>query len=564
MKIQESELKRHQEMHEYLTTTHMLCLFTMIWALVLSNRMFSMIYYNATSIRFSFFFAAALLGFILITKYNTKNTSLRIDARFTWVDFLYISFPLAIAVFTLLIVGGDAHNLEVILLLPVIITASLLGKKAGMAMAAVCTSIIIFSDMGLGSFGQFIIILESNLILFSVMFIIAWFVGAQTDLNAQSRQQLTKLASVDILTGLYNYGYFYEKINDYIQNASEKHPLALIIIDIDYFKHYNDIHGHPQGDQLLVMFADILSAKAGQRGLTARYGGDEFVVVLPATDSGTALQLAEEIGTAVRSSSFPGQEYQPEGKITVSCGVAAYPTHARNAKELVNYADQALYRAKSLDKNTVKIYFSVFDKLDLEGDDKELLSSTRTLLAVINAKDRYTYGHSERVTDHAIKLAHRIGLDQEQIQLLGYASFLHDIGKIEINREILNKTNKLDAGELAIVRQHCQWGSDIVKAVKILEPIVPVILHHHENYDGTGYPAGLRGNDIPLLARIIRIADSFDAMISHRPYKENVSIVGAIQELRLKAGTLYDGKMVECFLEIIAEEQDTIKINICN
>jgi HD-GYP domain-containing protein (c-di-GMP phosphodiesterase class II) len=133
----------------------------------------------------------------------------------------------------------------------------------------------------------------------------------------------------------------------------------------------------------------------------------------------------------IKSQNFKGEEYQPEGKITISCGIAVCPTHALNPKDLIKHADQALYRAKSLDRNKVEMYFSVFDELDVEGDEKELLNSIRTLVSVINAKDRYTYGHSERVIDYAIKLGNKLYLPQEQIHLLGYAAFLHDIGKIE-------------------------------------------------------------------------------------------------------------------------------------
>jgi len=554
MKLLESEEKRRQEIHEYLTATHMFCVLILMFALALTQNLFSLDNYGVKDIRSLAFFAAGFVIFELIIIYNRKNTAPLKDGRITWVDFLYVSLPLAIAAFVLFLFRGNSHNITAILLLPVIFTSSIMGKKAGLVIAAV-SSIIIFvqhtlSDTSVNIFDM----IENNVILICIMFIVAWFIGAQTDFDKQYRQQLTKLASTDLLTGLYNYGYFQEKILEYLQKASTAHPLSLIILDIDYFKHYNDIHGHQAGDLLLNGIGDILNRKVKDQGFVARYGGDEFVIVLPDTGSNQAKQLAEDINIAVMEQSFPGEEFQPEGHITVSCGIAICPTHARNAKDLIRHADQALYRAKNKDKNKVEMYFSVFDNLEVEDDEKELLNSIRTLVSVINAKDRYTYGHSERVTDNAIKLATRLGLPQEEIQILGYAAFLHDIGKIEVDREVLNKVTPLSKKEWEIIKRHPEWGSVIVKAMRKLHPTVPVILHHHENFDGSGYPAGLKGKDIPILARIIRIADSFDAMTSERPYKESLDVVTAMEMIRANSGTQFDPELVTVFLEIIQEE----------
>ena len=559
MRIRDIELHRRKEIHEYLTMTHMFSFFIMMWALVLYTKLFSMENYSMTILRILLFFSIGLLIFILITRYNEKIASQNLITKFTWVDILYVAFHLVVATVTIFLVDQNTAYIEVILLLPVIITASLMGIRAGMVMAVICTAIIYTKNMVLCPSASIIEITEGNLIIISVMFIMAWFSGAQTNLETRHRGQLTRLASTDLLTGLFNYGYFQEKLNEHIQEASEKNPLALIIMDIDYFKHYNDIYGHQAGDEVLAAVADILTTRIGQRGFVSRYGGDEFMVLLLNTDSEKAIQVAEEISESVQNHHYPGVEHQPEGKLTVSCGVAVYPTHARNTKDLFKYADHALYRAKSMNKNKVELYFSVFDSLDLQGDIKELLNSIRTLVSVIDAKDRYTYGHSERVTSYAIALGRKIGLPQDQINNLSYAAFLHDIGKIEIDREVLNKAGVLNEEEWEELKQHPQWGSDIVTAVDQLQPTVPVIRHHHENYDGTGYPDGLKGADIPILARIIRVVDSYDAMISHRPYKKSLSIPAAIEELKANAGTQFDPELVPHFLEVINEELSSIK-----
>lgn len=556
MKIQQIECNRRKEISEYLTTTHMFCLLVMMFALALSKKMFALVNYNVSVIRYLIFFAAALVGFALITRYCARSVSSKTDDRFTWADFLYISFPLLIAALTLFTVGKNSTFAESILLLPIIITSSILGKKPGIVIAFI-SIVLIFIENIIGIQKDFFSIVEENLILISVMFIVAWFLGAHADLDTRYRQRLTRLASTDLLTGLYNYGYFQEKIDEFVQNASAAHPLGLIMLDIDYFKHYNDIHGHQAGDLLISTIADILNTKVNSCGFVSRYGGDEFVAVLPGGDTKKAMQLAEDISAAVSIQDFHGGEYQPEGKITVSCGIAVCPTHANNARDLVKHADQALYRAKSLDKNKVEMYFSVFDNLDVKDDEEELLNSIRTLVSVINAKDRYTFGHSERVTDHAMKLAARFGLPQEQIHLLGYAAFLHDIGKIEIDREVLNKEDRLTDEEWKLIQHHSEWGSEIVKAMPQLHPIVTVILHHHENFDGSGYPSGLEGNTIPILARIIRVADSYDAMISRRPYKEPLSIGAALDEIRSHAGTQFDPELAAVFIEIIQADLKT-------
>jgi len=290
--------------------------------------------------------------------------------------------------------------------------------------------------------------------------------------------------------------------------------------------------------------------------LPARYGSDEFTVIVPDSEK-SAVKLAEEICGKIESSSFEGEEILPKGKITVSLGIAGYPKHGKTAKEIIRSADEALYKAK-YSKDKVQVYFSVMDDLreGIVETERDLFNSIKTLISIINAKDRYTYGHSERVAYYCLKMAEKLNLKDEEKVLLRYSAFLHDIGKIEIDREILNKIGPLRTPEWAILKKHPVWGSDIIRPISSLKKAIPAILHHHENIDGSGYPSGLTGGNIPLEAKILRIADSYDAMTTDRPYKKARTVPEACGELKKYRGILFDPFLVDVFVKFILEEEN--------
>ncbi len=548
------EKERQRELYEYTTTAHMLCLLIFVIAIIISGFEIFPEEYLYSYLNVGLFVLLCSMGAIIVLLYNTRISLLPRDPKLIhWIDLAYIGFPLTVASLTLFCTGRNLPYSESILLLPVFITASIMGKIPGLIMATICSAILILYEMTVMPGVEFLPAVESGLILISLMYVVGWFIGGLTNLEAKSREYLIEIANTDILTGLYNHRYFQEMLRDcFSKEVSTDNPLSLLLMDIDYFKNYNDNFGHVAGDEVLKKFGNILKASVQKPGFVARYGGEEFVIVLPGHNSEEALKKAEEIKNTINSHKFYGEEHQPGGKVTVSCGIATSPAHAATPKDLIKHADSALYRAKSLNKNKVELYFSVFDDLELNEDEKELLNSIRTLISVINAKDRYTYGHSERVTEYAVKLAKKIKLPENEIKLLKYAAFLHDIGKIEIERDILNKPGLLNEKEWDILKQHPRWGSDIVKPVSQLCPAVPVILYHHENYDGSGYPEGIAKDNIPILARIIRIVDSFDAMTSHRTYKTNMSFEEAITEIRRCSGTMFDPQLANEFIELIA------------
>ena len=550
MRNYDRENMGQNNLYDYITTTHMLSILLMFSALIISKQFFADNVYPVVNIRVFLFIGAVVLT--AVTLYNAKKpVPLHHKTPLSLIDVLYNAFPLLVGALILFIIGEDQNYTRVILFLPVIITASTVGRKSGILMTTVAALILLIHSAAFSLEMSFTFIIESNLILICVMYILGWFIGGLRDLEMLQRQRLIDMANTDVLTGLYNHRCFQERLKQLVQSSSEKQPLSLIFLDIDHFKQYNDSFGHIAGDKVLASVGRMLIDIVGEAGFAARYGGEEFVVVLPNCDGRKAADFGENIRTQISEETFKGQEYQPEGKVTVSCGIATYPAHAQSPQDLIKLADEALYRAKNLNKNKVELYYSIFDSLDVKGDEKELVNSIRTLVSVINGKDRYTYGHSERVMGYAVNLAEKIGLTKEEIYLLRYAAFLHDIGKIEIERDILNKPGKLTDEEWHILQHHPQWGSDIVKSVRTLQPAAEVILYHHENYDGSGYPHGISGQDIPLLSRIIRVVDSYDAMITNRPYKGSFSKEEAIAELKRCSDSLFDPDLVKILIDII-------------
>jgi diguanylate cyclase (GGDEF)-like protein len=326
------------------------------------------------------------------------------------------------------------------------------------------------------------------------------------------------------------------------------------MFDIDYFKFYNDNYGHQHGDEVLKQIGAILAEMVQKPNCASRYGGDEFTILVPDNEI-RAMELAEQIKDAIEAYPFLGAEIQPKGKLTVSVGVSTFPKQGKTPKELIRLTDEALYKSK-YSKNKVQLYFSVMDDLreGVAETERDLFNSVKTLVSIINAKDRYTFGHSERVVYYSVRLGEQLNLSKEDMILLRFGAFLHDIGKIEVDREVLNRIGPLKNNEWAALKKHPVWGGDIVRPIISLRKAIPAVLHHHENFDGTGYPDGLAGEEIPLFARILRIADSFDAMTTDRPYKKAKTFEEACAELRRCKGMMFDPGLVDLFITAIEKE----------
>ena len=398
------------------------------------------------------------------------------------------------------------------------------------------------------------IILVSSLMITS--FILSLYINIENDYNLK----LKELAVKDGLTGLFNHRSFQDILGSYIRNSKkENKEVSLLFMDIDNFKNYNDINGHQRGDWLLTRLGEVLMETVGDLGIVTRYGGEEFAVILYNQSEDTALNLGELIRQNIQNTYFIGQEHQPNKHITVSIGVSTYPKVAKTKKELIELADNALYRAKSFDKNRVERYYNILDEID-PSIDKKSLESVANMLNNINMKDKYTYGHSERVVIYAKKFATYLQMKDKDKKELLLGAYLHDIGKLEISKELLTKREKLSESEFNILRQHPTLGSDLVSSIKEFADVIPLIKYHHEKYDGTGYPSKLKGDDIPYLARILTIIDSFDAMTSKRPYNIRKDYKQAIGELEKCAGSHFDPELVYKFIEMLQNDMLEKKI----
>ena len=364
-----------------------------------------------------------------------------------------------------------------------------------------------------------------------------------------------RLALTDPLTGLGNHRHFHERLQRELLNAEEQQTsLTLCFADIDDFKKINDRFGHPSGDRVLSQVA----GKLRQGGEAFRLGGDEFALLLVGHDDGMALAAANSIVERIAA-----LDLDHIGKITVSAGLATFPVQGHGRDELIRLADSALYWAKEHGKNRVRLYRpDVVELAELKrlaaGPDKAArYRAAASLAKAVDARDTYTGSHSERVSELAARVATRIGLDPEQVELTRLAGSLHDLGKLAIPEEILRKPGTLTDSERLVLERHPQIGFRMLDSLGV-EPVADLVLHHHERWDGAGYPDGLRAEEIPLGARIIFVADAYDAMTSDRIYRAKRSSEAALAELARCAGTQFDPGIVAAFAEELAIPAHTL------
>lgn len=355
----------------------------------------------------------------------------------------------------------------------------------------------------------------------------------------------------DPLTSLRNHRYFQEALKSEVDRCQRsRSQVTVAMLDLDDFKQVNDRFGHHEGDAVLMRITKGISDSLRTYDLACRLGGEEFGIIFPDTSPENAQQILDRIAEHVVG-------FGPNGeRATFSAGIATYPKHATTPADLCQRADEASYYSKSNGKAQTTIYdpFRVTAMDSTERTDQRakdaVLTTATTLASSVDRKDPYTRNHSELTAVYAATIGRALEMDEQTVKNLYRAALLHDVGKIGIDESILRKPGPLDAEEWAQVRKHPELSYRFLEAGE-MEPIATWTRHHHERWDGTGYPDGLAGEAIPLGSRIIFVADAFEAMTSDRVYQPALTIAGALQELIAYSGTQFDAQIAGTMVRLV-------------
>ena len=371
--------------------------------------------------------------------------------------------------------------------------------------------------------------------------------------SSLASRRATRDAHTDSLTGLGNNRSYELALASAAAHASLRAPLGLWLVDIDDFKQINDVYGHQLGDGVLSEAARLLATIDDARAF--RLGGDEFALLVSGDRAGVRARL-EELYRRFAAASFPHEK-----AVTVSVGVAFAPEQASSVDELERKADGALYWAKHHGKNCWCVYspdvvrLHTVEELERQAEHHARLRAAENLVRVVDAKDAYTGAHSERVALLVEGIARRLGLGDELVEQLKLAGRLHDLGKIAISDGVLQKPGPLTSEEVERVATHPQLGASLLDGMDI-HPVDVWIRHHHEHWDGSGYPGGLSGEEIPLGSRVILVADAYDAMTSERSYSPAASPQRALAELERMTGVQFDPVVVSALAAYVTELGD--------
>jgi diguanylate cyclase (GGDEF)-like protein len=383
---------------------------------------------------------------------------------------------------------------------------------------------------------------------------------------AESMADTHDRATIDRLTGVYNRQALLSELFTEVERAVRyDRPLCVAFVDIDHFKVVNDSFGHESGDRVLRGVAQVIAGNLRASDMIGRYGGEEFMLILTETNVEEGASLAEKLRSMVEREVF-AVEGNPALSVTISIGIVGGVGQQLRMETLVRDADAAMYSAKSLGRNQTYIFAEPDENarvprapISAAGRARAVEIGRRAREAATNflAASRAPLPHhrgqpSAIISSIVVSMARSLQLPDTEVDRIRVAALLHDVGKIAVPAEILDKSSALTSAEWRSVVQHPRIGQVILEQAAALKDAVPIILHHHERYAGHGYPFGLRAAEIPLGARIVAIADAYDAMINDRPYKRAITHDAAIAELRRHAGTQFDPELVGLFCDLYA------------
>ncbi|MGN0192290.1 MAG: HD domain-containing phosphohydrolase [Candidatus Gastranaerophilaceae bacterium] len=401
--------------------------------------------------------------------------------------------------------------------------------------------------------------------------------------NADLALKAANNAYKDNLTNLYSHRHFQELLASEIKNAEREHnEVSVIIFDVNNISGINKEFGHAKGDEVIKTVAEKVTQNIKNQGVAGRYGGDEIAVILPKMNTDEAKYLAEYITYTLSCCMVEGV-----GPIKVSVGIASYPNASVEQEKILILAEQAMYISKSKgykngistivssndydfwDDTALNSFASVLSKRHAQiginfeeelvnkfqneeiSSQNHLIEVVTSLAGAIDAKDEYTKGHSTSVSRYAVALARAMNLPERETERIKLGGLLHDVGKIGIPENVLRKTSKLSDEEWEIMKQHPSIGaSKVLQPNPLLHDLIPIVKYHHEQWNGKGYPEGLKGDEIPLAARIVAVADTYHALISDRPYRKGMSMEKACEILKLGAGVQWDPDLVRQFIQI--------------
>ncbi|MBC8065305.1 MAG: diguanylate cyclase [Chlorobia bacterium] len=364
-----------------------------------------------------------------------------------------------------------------------------------------------------------------------------------------ARQHADALAAADhdSVTNLLNHRAVHQRFDRmFTETRDAEKTLAIMIVDLNNFKLFNDTYGHVTGDQVLKKVAKVLNEECDANMLTARYGGDEFMVILPEASAEKAHMLATKIRGRLQNEGFSRPSEDRTVPISLSFGIACYPNDGQSRHELLTIADSNLYQAKNSDEGIV--FTSESQRANRELRAEASFEVLDALVTAVDNKDRYTRKHSEDVTEYALWIADELGLSEETMRTLRIGGLLHDVGKIGVPDEILRKPGRLTPEEFEVMKRHPRLGELIVGGIPGMESILDAVRSHHERWDGHGYPDQLSGEQIPFMGRLLAVADAYSAMTTDRPYRKGMEFAAALEEIRVNIGTQFDPQMAHAFM----------------